>query len=198
MANDVYAVTVKGRIGNEFVENVLMYQDQSAVINTDPFNQASILVNGWVANVLTQYVACLSSDYMCTTVNARRVNNSGGQTFSGRPLTSGTLGTGVISGAGPLIVSPYFQAGGVTPQWRVARMFLPGIAEGSIIGNAFQAPLTAALNTLCTTLDASLNNGGETWVYGAYSRKLSTFYSVTGSNASLLIGTQRKRFRPAE
>jgi hypothetical protein len=200
MPNDIHELTIVASVADQFVENVLHFQNNVAA-STQPGTDSASLIAAFQADVEPTWLACLADDYGLQGYRCKRVNNSGGPSVivprSGVPGSFGT--NSVTSGQGACIISSYKYIPSIgSDKYRTGRIFMPAIAESAIEENELQPGFITALQALCDLLAAELADGLES-TYGVYSRQtLSTvpFYVPDVIYPSSHIATQRRRLRP--
>lgn len=194
MAMDVALLSIVGAVAGQPVENVIALQSDEAN-NAAPGNQAEKLITIWIATCKTAYLAMLPDDYKLKGFRARRVNNTGGPTAARPQDDPGTRGAdAVVSGAGPVLIGSYFD----TLDWKSSRFFVPSIAAGDVVGNTFDAALVAACNAFAVFLKDPLpaDGDGHVWTPGVWRRTATEFSELNSVIMSLIVGTQRRRYRP--
>jgi len=194
---DVYLLDIFASVGSQFVLNTLAFEGPGSSSVT-PFDDAKNLITAWVAANQVPMMSALSDDYLCQGYHCKRVNNTGGPTVVvPSPGVTGTFGhNSVISSAGAMITAPYFDSGATKPQWRSARMFLPGIPDTAVVENLFSTPFNVVVNAFAAALNIPLVVSPGTATYGVWSRKEDTFYACPDIQITGKIGTLRKRLRP--
>jgi len=194
MAMDVALLEILGSVAGQPVANVIALQSDEAD-NANPGQQAKALIDIWLATANVAYLACLPDDYSQHGFRARRVNNTGGPSAALPNADNGTRGDNAIaSGTGPCIIGSYFD----TLDWKSSRLFIPGVAVGDLVGNVFDAALIAAVNTFKAFLIDPLpaDADGHVWTPGVWRRTAGEFSLLVSNSVSLVVGTQRRRYRP--
>lgn len=195
--DDVYVMDIFASVGNQFVLTTLAWQNGVSADPT-PFDTADALVDTWITSNEPSWLACCPDDYALQGYHCKRVNNTGGpNVITPRPGTLGTFGHGsVISSAGALITAPYYDSGSMKPQWRTARIFVPGVPDTAVSENLFQAAYITALNAFIAALIIPLASSPNLFTYGVWSRKEDAFYSCPDIQLTGKVGTLRKRSKP--
>jgi len=194
MATEVFQLTIEGMHMGQYTENVLHFQSTGSD-PLDTYAAGISLINGAIASLETAWLALLPGTYTLTGYTARRVSQVGGLTrhkmypaFS-VPGTGGSLGEAYqLCPAIFLVPAMGAKSGG--------KIFLPSVAQGSIISNALQTAYKTALTTFIAALIAGFTNAGITWANGVWSRKLRSFSPTTSGQVSPMIGYQKRRRSP--
>lgn len=192
MANDVYQLIIRGTCGGEFWETVQHYQ-ANASMSSDPVTVADNLITSFRATVETPLTEILAGDNFILGYAAKRVNNGGSPTVMRpiAPLSGAVAGTSASSALAYLIVQEYTSGG----KFRTGRWFIPGIPETNLVSNGYTGGAIADVGALVLA-NASVTNGGTTWVWGTWSRTGATFFLPTYAHLSAKIGIQKRRLLP--
>lgn len=196
MAMDVYQLNVIGAVAEEYVENILHFQTNTASSSTPAADALAVIV-AWRAAIEANYVGMLASDYMLGGYKCKRINNTGGPTAVA-PTTGivGTIGAAsTVSGAGPLITATYYDAAAVKPRWRDGRIFIPGSPIGGCIGNQWQAIVTTPVLAFNAILINAFG-GALAPQYGIWTKHTGLFKIPVSLQLSAKVGTQRRRYVP--
>lgn len=197
MANDVYEVRQIWDVAGEYAENV--FHMQGAIPNsTTPADDASDLLTALDTATAGSLIPCIGDDTILVGYSARRVNNTGGPSAWNLTHHTGTGGsTSLPPSNGYLITAPYYDPDAATPRWRTSRMFIPGVPEDFYVAPNFTAGAISGISAYISAALEGVGAGPEgPWVYGAWSRRSSKFYTVTNPELQLLVGTIRKRLHP--
>lgn len=191
MATEVYELRINGIHNAQYTQNVLHFQG----VGTNPADTmagANSLIAGFLANVQTPFLTCLPSSWFLMSLQAKRVSaapNMGAYkqfAFQQVPGTGGSTGDAYqLCPSIFLVPGMGFKSGG--------KIFMPTVAQGSIIGNALQSAYQAAIASFIAALIAGFTNAGITWANGVWSRKLRTFSATQSGHVSPLIGYQKRR-----
>lgn len=196
MANDIYSLQMYYRFGGQPGMNVL-HMESPLTSSTQPDDDARELIEGWIADIQDDWLACLCAGVTLIGYKARRVNNGGGPTVT-QPI-SGAVGTrtGFFSAGaiGPCIVVGYNTG----TRWRSGRIFLPCVSESDIETDVFSAGLLTALDTMCVHLTDSpmFTTADGAWEYGIWSSVHETFSEAETAGVSGKPGVQNRRMKPA-
>ena len=133
MPNDIHELTIVASVADQFVENVLHFQNNVAA-STQPGTDSASLIAAFQADVEPTWLACLADDYGLQGYRCKRVNNSGGPSVivprSGVPGSFGT--NSVTSGQGACIISSYKYIPSIgSDKYRTGRIFMPGSSPHS-------------------------------------------------------------------
>lgn len=196
MAQDIYYLGIFYSIGPQPGMNVVHMQSPDTA-STQPDAAADELIAGWIADIQTDWLLCLSESVKILGYKSRRVNNGGGPTVT-VPITGGdgsrTPGFGA-SGIGPVTIIGYNT--GV--RWRTGRIFWPACAEDDIEENAFSGDLLTKLGVMDAHFTDSpmLTTGIGAWNFGIYSPTHDTFSQAETSGTSFKPGIQNRRMKPS-
>jgi hypothetical protein len=199
-ANDIYQLNVIGSVGKQYVENVLHYNVTAPPMPDDELVTAAAIITAWVGSVQSSYLACLPTDYLLAGYKCKRIKPVGGNTIvQVDGVSVGTqTGASVTSGQAPLFAFPVANAGLPHRQYNTAKLFLPAMTAGTVLGDIIIPAFLTAMGSFITQVIASLALGGTGSVqYGSYSKGLGTLKTITVGSPSLTLGTQRRRLRPA-
>jgi len=192
MANDVYALIIRGTCSGEFWETVQHYQ--STVANAgNPVVIADALITGFRASVENDFLQLLGDDNFVLGYSARRVNNGGSPNVM-RPITpaAGSISsTSCTAALAYLIVSEYSHSG----QFKTGKWFIPGIPEVNLVGNGYTAGAITDVGTVITD-NAAIAGGGDTFTWGVWSRTYNLFFTPQYAHLSAKVGVQRRRLLP--
>lgn len=198
MAQQVYSLIASYKSGGQFAQNILHYQfDDSSYGDTAA--AALALCNAFDAANTAKLQAILSTVTQILSYKSRNVTAGGG--FEAIKLLGAIFGsrTGNLSVTAPSPVAILFPTGNAKPR---GRCFLPGVTDTDLVDGEF----TTAFRNQCVTQFALFVNtltlsGGATPVATPviFSRKTvpGTPYAVEYARLSDLVGTQRRRQRPA-
>jgi hypothetical protein len=203
---DVFELRIIATVGGEYCENVLHLQgDNTASIS--PESDALQLITDWMTSVQSAWMQCLPTDYLLRGYKAKRVNNTGGPSAVTivSPNVAGTRpNPSASTQQSALLTGDYYCTGCTPPRWRTTRIFLPGIAKGDVTGNVLLPALVVNMGLLASSLYTPFGTGpAGPWTYGAWSARSGpgptytpSFYIADPLEASILVGTQRRRLHP--
>jgi len=192
MATDVYQLTVLGQSAGQFFENVLHFTD-GVTSDPDPSTAATDLIVSYKSEVEPQMVDAMAADSSILGYKAKRVNNGGSPTIA-VPQTAvpGTIAsTSVTSGLASLILVPFIRTG----KFYTGKIFLPGLSEADLTGNAIGATQRARLATFTGSLE-TFTTGSFTWDYIIWSRTVSLPFVPYDFTVSAKVGIQGRRLKP--
>lgn len=192
MANDVYELIILGTCADEFFECVQHYE--SGVSGApNPVAVASNLIAAWKLGSESAMADLMGDDSAITGYKSKRVNNGGSPTvmLPQTPVAGTIASTSATSATASCIVSSYSQGA----KYRTGRMFIPGLPISELDGNSFSAGHIGNAATFVTT-SASIANGGQTFTFGVWARKTSTFFVPAYRALSPKPGIQRRRLLP--
>jgi len=199
MALHTYQLQISYNVGGQFAQNILHYQFDDASY-ADTSIAAYNLCNAFDIANTTPLKTMLSAHVTILSYKARALDVLGG--FEGILIVAGPpvgLRTGnlSVSACGPVIV--LFPTGNAKQRGRV---FLPGISDSDCIDGYIGTTYKGVINTNKHLFTDTLTlSGGGTPVATpvVYSRlpKPAVSRVVEYSRLSAMVGTQRRRQRPA-
>jgi len=198
MATEAYEVIFSGKLGGNFVQNILHVNVEVAVVNPYETARELLLQMNAAGAVQELWVNMLPVDYTMTSLRARRILPTGGPTaiiLQDSLYEQGGQRAGEISVASnaPLIIwLP------TTDPAKTGRTFLPGVSETDIANGVLDSGLITdiqAFMTLWVTGDTF--NTSDTW-QGAIKRKgpPQTAATLFAGRISPIVGNQRRRQKP--
>lgn len=192
---DVLQLQVLGATAGQPVANFFHYKSSVEEAETNPLKESQAFIEAWDTKLRVLYLAMLPDDYVLHGYKCRRVNNTGGPTAAKPVADNGTRGENAIaSGTGPLIVGSFYTG----TKWKTSRCFVPGVAVGDLVGNAFDAALITAVEAFITEFNESIDvaDPATAWNVGVFHADPEAFHLITEHTVSLLVATQRRRYRP--
>lgn len=192
MANDVHQLVVHGYCAAQYFEMVPHFQSN---VDTapNPVAASTALINGFVADVEADLLACLAADTEILGYKCKRVNNGGSpEVMTPRTGAAGTVAGTSASSALSLCVILGYPHGGA---WHAGKIFLPGIPEGKLAGNVIDSSLVTLVDNFIASL-TSFTDSGYSFTNGIWSRKYSLFNLPIYRNLSIKPGIQRRRLLP--
>jgi len=193
MANDVYQLNVIGIAESQLWESVLHFQ--SGVANaTNPLTAANHLITAFSGGPASDLTGCMGDDASITGYKAKRVNNTGGPQAL-QPITPvpGSFGSDCSVASNNAVILSYYVQGTKT---RAGRWFLPALPTAAYDDGTFSTPFKTAVAALITAINASITSGGDTFHWGVWARKTTTFFTPSPVILSGHLGTQRRRLTP--
>ncbi len=194
MANETFELRIQGMHVNEYTENVLHFQSNGTDPN-DTLVSGINLLDGWIANMQTLWLAMLPATYFLQGYAARRATpkpSSVAKAQFGAAAVPGTRGsTGESNQLCPeifLVPSAGTKSGG--------KIFLPCVAQGDISGNVKVAGYNTAILNFISALISGFTQSGITWASVVYSRKLHTTSTTINAHTTPLVGYQKVRRSP--
>lgn len=198
MALDVLQVTLVGVANGQRVANVMHFE--SAVEDSpDPLALALDFATAWhlPGGGRELYLDCLPDSYGYIGARIRRINNTGGPTYTRTDLDAGTrAGSADFSGAGPVGLV-HSNAGGGAVEWHTGKIFFPSVSIDDVSNNIFVDALKAAIIAFIQTLMDGIGIGPNgPFKLGVYNRTANVFRPGLGNSVSGKVGTQRRRYIP--
>lgn len=194
----VYQLSIVASVANQFVENVLHFWTSSSVAS--PLQQSQYLIDAWKSTAETAWLACLPSDYLIGGYRAKLVGSPGSATYVD-PGSGTQVGTrpnpSELSGVGPVLSFPVNNSGDPVRKWDTAKIFMPGVAFGDCLGNRLTDGMLTPLTALIDVLLDPITDTGVSFAYCNASFSAGTYQIPTGGYVALLLGTQRRRYKPA-
>lgn len=165
--NDVYQVTTSYRVRGEFCEQVMAYRESVACTDDVP---AQSLATAFVAAILPDWAALVSSQLEFACVYARRIRPTPGIAFTLLDTTIGTVASEAIPSSSALVMSLLTA---VASKRGRGRSYFGGLPETSQAGGSLESTVLTGWNALGTLmLDPVIGGGGDTgeWLLGVYSK----------------------------
>jgi hypothetical protein len=194
MATELYQFNITGSHNGMFWENVLFFRGDNLTAD-DVIPNAQDLIDSWIANIHTAFLAMLPSSCWVNRYIARRVVPSGGINIVQQydPFTE--VGT-VVGAASSNQLCPIVRLIPPMGTKSAGRFFLAAIAESDIDNNAPVAGWLTRLGTLMVALMTDFGSGTIQWQSAVYSRKLGTYALTMDYDTSPIIGWQLRRSKP--
>jgi len=200
--NACYEITWSGTLAGQFVQTVQHVGADEA--GTEPaFATALSIINPTNFDPINdEFLACLPSDYVLTSVRARRVLGGLGPTavFLATAYNSQDGNrSGQISAAQ---VNPVILWIPLDTPTHLGKLFLPGVSEADIDAMALVSTLLTAIQTFIDSWIAGWTVGAELYKGVVARRAAVSPFAVIDADpieygqVSPLIGTQRRRLRP--
>lgn len=196
MAADIHMLGLHYNCGFQPAMNVLHFIS-TVDSSTDPDQDSAELVDAFIATIQPALLACLPENVQLIGYKARRINNTGGPTYSA-PIAGGT-GTrpGLFSAGaiGPCINWGYFT--GI--RWRTGRTFLPGVSDDDLTNNLFATSLYVATTSfiqLMLTSPIFVTSHAGNWSFGIYAPAAGIFTTAETGGVSGKPGIQNGRMKP--
>lgn len=198
MANHVYSLIPSYVVGGQFAQNVWHWQFDDAGYPTSKA-AAQALQTAWVADGRQNTLRLiLSAAVTINSYRGSRVDEVGGfEAFS--PINANNVGTrgAALSASGLSTVLVHYPVNLSLPR---GRTFLPGVAENDaedgIYTGGFRGAVESALTTLFDPLTLA-GGGAPTATFGIWRPTTRTFFVAANTILSEVLGTQRRRMRPA-
>ncbi len=203
--NETYEVILSGKLAGNFVQSILHVN--VTVASVDPWATAVDLLTSFLGSgeLNENWCDCLPTDYIMTSMRARRILAAGGPTAilnQADLVVSQGQRSGVVSVSSnaPLLI----WIPGTDPA-KTGRTFLPGVSETDIAGNILTAPLIGAMAALGSYwATGGSTGGGDTWGGAVYRRPqplhvppiTALSRDIQNYRVSPTIGTQRRRQKP--
>lgn len=197
MADQVYECILTGYLAGEFVQTI-----QHVQIDPTPGITAYTVAKEIAIDLvspgqpLDAMIACLPTDYVCSSLRVRRTAPTGGPTAVVLAADF-NFDTGQRSGsissaqANPLVIWIPTDLPAKT-----GRVFLPGVSETDISEMKLTSGLTAAITTFIAAWIAGATITAGQYLGCVYRRSLNEGDIIADGRISPLIGTQRKRLHP--
>lgn len=194
MATETYALEVQG-VSLQERNSVVMHFESDNVTPNETMNSGLSLINSWITNVESFFLACLPGSYYIDRITARRAHpkpsavahqqfDAGGQ--------AGTISGNVIANQvcpSVFLVPPLgVKSGG--------RIFMPCIDDGSLQSNQYIPAYVTAINAFLGAQTVNFGVSGFHWQQVIYSRKNLTSSHVISWTLSARIGFQKRRRSP--
>lgn len=146
---DVYSVKIDWLCGAVRSQNVLHFAFDVGT-SDNPAETARELANSFLVVFGTKFAAVVASNSTLVRVRVRRVNNSGGPTYSTAPVNIPGQRPSISRNPnmGPFLVAGFPNAGG----WRKGFILIPAGATDDINGLAMNPDLMTALEELADAL----------------------------------------------
>lgn len=194
MAIETFELRVCGVHMSEFVENVIHFQGTGTDPN-DTYTAGKSLVDGWIANIETAWLAAMPATYEIRQYQARRVLVSPSAVYR-KTFAHGTkVGTAGSAGES-LQLCPCLLFVPPLGTKSLGKLFLPAVTQGSIVNNVYSAGYQTIITTLITAILTAFSQAGIAWVKVILSRKLSSASPAISAKLSAAIGFQKRRRAP--
>lgn len=193
MANDVYRLVILGSSAGEFFENVLHYKSNETS-GADPTAAAISLINQWRDTVESAMADVMAADTSLVGYKCKRINNGGSPTISVpiTPVPGTVAGTSATSATASLLLLPFIRAA----KFFTGKIFIPGLAESRLEGNALNGAQVTALGTLISALLSTLTITPFSYDIVVWSRTVSLPFVPFDIVISNKVGIQRRRLLP--
>jgi|SRR6185369_7331732 hypothetical protein len=198
MAQHTYSLIPSYHVAGQFAQNILHYQfDDSGF--TDTASAALALCNAFDTGNTTHLRNLTPTTTGILSYKARALTAPGG--FEAVKILGAVFGlrSGNVGASAVSPVAVLFPMGNASPRGRV---FLPGVTDTDLVNGeytgAFRTNFTTHAVMFTNTL--TLTGGGSPVATPViYSRKTSpgSSYTVEYARLSDIVGTQRRRMRPA-
>lgn len=197
---DIYQLNVPGNVGKQYVENVMHYEITIADTPDAPNPTATDLIAQWVATVQPMYLACLPTDYVLGGYKCKRIKPTGSNTVA--QIDGASVGTAggasVTSGQAPLCIFPILTTTNPVRKYNTAKLFLPAMTVGTVIGDIIQPAFLVAMNAFITAFLANLAlAGGGMATPSLYTKSSGAVSNLGIGSPSFILGTQRRRLKHA-
>jgi len=199
MALELFEVTVSGKLGGNFVQNIVHYVVNNSSA-TGAYETAVDLLNGLneSGKFVTRFCDVVPVGYTMTSLRCRRIGPTGGPTAI---LLQAALVEDTGQRSGNISVSsssPLLLLLTTNRPNRLGRIFLPGVSETDVDNNILVAGLVADIQTLGDEMRVGSVTPGSGDSYNAvvYRRTLAVGDSLAATRVSQTVGTQRRRQKP--
>lgn len=200
MAIETYELTLSGKTAGQFVQNVFAINVNNTG-STNPFVMANDLLEEFnqAGGLISLWMLINCADYELTSARCRRILSAGGPT---QIYLSSTLIETVGQRAGDVAtssLSPLFVWLTTTRPTKTGRTFVPSVSETDVNQNTLSSGLLGAMGDFGDFFrdGGAVGGGSDTWTGAVYRRALSASDDVTNYRVSPIVGTQRRRLRPA-
>jgi len=136
----------------------------------------------------------MAADSSITGYKCRRVNNGGGPVVA-VPQTAapGTVAsTSATSATAAMLKMPFQRTG----KWYNGKMFIVGLAESMLTGNAITGALPGTVGIFAQALLDGFTETPHTWQFVIWSRTVSLPFIPFNITLNSKVGIQRRRLRP--
>lgn len=199
MALELFEVTVSGKLGGQFVQNIVHYVVNNSS-STGAYETAVDLLNGLneIGNFIELFTDVCPADYTMTSVRARRIGPTGGPTAI---LLQAVLVADTGQRSGQISVSssaPLLLLLTTNRPNRLGRIFIPGVSETDVANNVLASGLVTALQALGDEyrVGSVLPGSGDSYNGVVFRRALAVGDSLAATRVSQTVGTQRRRQKP--
>ncbi len=194
MATENYLLSIQGSIAGQFNECVLCFQS-AGLSSVDTLGEGGDLINSFIAHAQAKWLAMLPGSYNLDLLSARRAFPKPSANAMVQNQAFSVTGTRGASATTYNCCPSIF----LIPQMGVksgGRVFLPGVAQGDIINNAYLAAYRTAIDTFFIQCIAGLAGSGTNWQLAVFSRKTASASLVASYGPSTRIGFQGRRRKP--
>jgi hypothetical protein len=198
MATHVYELTLSYNNSGQFSQNILHYQfDDAGFAST--YLAANALISAWNTGQRINLQTVLPAGTKILSIKSRRVTGGGG--FEAIELGISTwvgarTGNASVSAVSPVII--HYPA--TTNNRNRGKTYWPGVADADLIDGKYSTAYQTAVATACGLVfdDLVLTGGGApTAAFGIYNQKTGIFTVASIHRLSPVVGTLRRRQRPA-
>lgn len=197
MALNTYTLIPSYNVGGQFAQNVWHYQfDDSGYTSTQ--EAAGHLITAWDTANRTTLRSILSSSVTLVSYKSSCISSPGGfEAFVGIGASNAGTRNAAMSASGLATTVIHYP---VNLTLGRGRTFFPGLsevdAEDGIYTNGFRTAVETALTTLFDPVTLA-GGGAPVATFGYFRRPQKVFVALVNSILSEIIGTQRRRMRPA-
>jgi hypothetical protein len=163
MATEVFRLVIQSLIAGEQAENSLYYSVQDPTGPVQPTNGAFAVLINFENNVLPNWLAVLSRDYLCVSASCKKITNFGGPAVkrvygTNHPGASAFYCFSPLEGA--VLLSYADHEGATKVNWPSAKIFMPGCPSNAILSGNFSAGYQTALRLLSQTINTPTTVAG--------------------------------------
>lgn len=200
MPIETYELTLSGTTAGQFVQNIFAINVNNTG-GTNPFVMANDLLeefNG-ADHLIQLWCNCNSVNYSLTSARCRRILSAGGPTQIYLQSTLVAIAGERAGNVATSSLAPLFVWLTTTRPTKTGRTFVPSLSESDVDQNVLSAGLLTAMGEFGDLFrdGGSIGGGSDTWTGAVYRRALAAADDVTNYRVSPIVGTQRRRLKPA-
>lgn len=193
----IYSMVIGWRGAGQIWENVLHYQvDESG--GARPEQYASALITAWRTSVLSDWLDCLSEQANMVSQKCKKVTAPGSVTsieaFADGVHQGTIAGDLDITAEAGILEFPYHSA----TRTAIAKIFVAGLPENSVVNNEIQSAERALLLTLANAITVPITTAAPiaTATYVGYNRVTKVGTIPESHAVAIKVGIQRRRLLP--
>jgi hypothetical protein len=194
MATELYRLQINSICGIQQVSTVMHFQGDNLTAN-DTFNNGGFLIDAFLANITSLWLAIFPAQYQLDTYIARRVITKPSVTRFLQNQPGAQIGTR----GGAIVAEQLCPSVLILPPMGVksaGKCFLPCVADADITSNQYDASYITDVLAAFSPMINGFVTSGKTWHLAIYSRRLNNYALAVGVRLSPRFGFLRRRKLP--